>query len=230
LVSSTRFRNQTLGQFYGDALGGVSDALSPVLAPPDQKTFGLLSQAGFLAAVSRNQEAAIIYRGRFVREKLLCGQLSLPPPNVASPLPEFTPDMTSRERVAEHTGGAACVGCHQLMNPIGFALEHFDYLGRWRDTESGLPIDTTVVVGDELGQVTDAFELSRKLAESDVVALCGARQAFEFALGRAPAEEDACLVDALTAAGPRNLRRNLRVVLQSVPQSRAFQYRVEPQP
>jgi len=74
LVSSTRFRNQTLGQFYGDALGGASDALSPVLAAPDQKTFGLLSQAGFLAAVSRNQEAAIIYRGRFVRENLLCGR------------------------------------------------------------------------------------------------------------------------------------------------------------
>ncbi len=225
LVSTTRFRNQELSRFYGDTLGS-GDSLTPVTAEPDERAFGLLSQAGFLAAISRNQDAAIIYRGRFVREKLLCGQLALPPANVASPLPQFTPGMTGRQRVAEHTSGPACVSCHQLMNPLGFALEHFDYLGRWRDQDHASPIDANATIDAELGEVSGALGLSHKLSESDLVAACATQQAFEFSVGRTPATEDSCALEALRAEAPRNLR----ALLAAVPGNRVFQYRVEPKP
>jgi hypothetical protein len=214
--------------FVEGAFWSSSNTLGDLLvtAQPTEQAFGLLSQPGFLAAISRNQEADIIYRGRFVREKLLCQQLSLPPPNLASPLPEVTAGMTGRQRVTEHTSAPACMGCHQLMNPIGFTLEHFDYLGRWRELDHDLPIDTSASLGDPLGDVSSALELSRRLAESDAVALCGAQQAFEFAVGHAPAAEDACTLEALVAANPRDLRG----ILRGLPLSRAFLYRLEPQP
>lgn len=212
--------------FVENTFWSSSDTLRDLLITPapTEQSFGLLSQPGFLAAVSRNQEADIIYRGRFVREKLLCQHLSLPPPNVAAPLPQLMPGMTGRQRVAEHTSAAACTGCHQLMNPIGFTLEHFDYLGRWRELDHDLPIDASADVGDELGQVSGALQLSQRLSESEEVARCAAQQAFEFAVGREPSAEDQCVLDALTAGSPRNLRG----VFSAVPQSRAFRYRMEP--
>jgi hypothetical protein len=197
-----------------------------VMPQPTEQSFGLLSQAGFLAAISRNQEADIIYRGRFVREKLLCQPLALPPPNLASPLPQVAPGMTGRQRVTEHTSAPACNACHQLMNPIGFALEHFDYLGRWRELDHDLPIDTNASLGDPLGDVSGALQLSERLAESDVVARCAAQQAFEFAVGHAPSAEDACVLDALVRDNPTSLRG----ILRGVTQSRALLYRLEPQP
>ncbi len=214
--------------FVEGAFWSSSNTLGDLLvtAQATEQSFGLLSQPGFLAAISRNQEGDIIYRGRFVREKLLCQPLSLPPPNLASPLPEVMAGMTGRQRVAEHTSAPACTGCHQLMNPIGFTLEHFDYLGRWRELDHDLPIDTNASLGDPLGDVAGALQLSQRLAESDVVAQCAAQQAFEFAVGHAPGAEDACVLEALVQGNPRNLR----AFWQGLPQSRAFLYRLEPQP
>jgi hypothetical protein len=224
LVSPTRFRNQKLSSFYGDALA-QGGALTLVATEPSERAFGLLSQAGFLATISRNQEAAIIYRGRFVREKLLCGTLTLPPPDLVSPLPHIEPGTTGRQRVEQHTSGPACIGCHQLMNPFGFALEHFDYLGRFRESDAGLPIDASLD-DPELGSISGALELSRRLAESDAVAACAAEHALEFALGHRPVPDERCGASVPDPSAPRNLRD----VLSSLPLGRAFKHRVEPLP
>lgn len=163
LTSPTRFRSQRLSAFYGDKLG-QSEAVEAKSAPPDAKSFGLFSQAGFMAVISRSPSRQIIYRGRFVRERFLCGKVAPPGASLPiAPLPEVHPGTTTRQQVADHTAASTCNGCHSQMNPLGYALENFDALGKWRDKDNDLPVDATSDIR-ELGKVNGAYELAQKLA------------------------------------------------------------------
>jgi hypothetical protein len=93
------------------------------------------------------------------------GKVLRPPPQNFTPLPaELRPDMTTRERVEEQTRAAACMNCHSLINPLGFALERFDALGRFRDTDNGRPIDDAVTFDTAAGQFV-TLHGARELAE-----------------------------------------------------------------
>lgn len=223
-VSNVRLRNRALSAYYGDGASS-QESLSLVTGDIDERSFGLLSQAGFLAAITRNPEAGIIYRGRFLRERLLCGKLAPPPPIELPPLPSIEPGMTGRERIAEHTSTPTCSGCHRLMNDLGFALEHFDHVGRYREEDHGEPIDATGdIVDSDVGAVDGALDLSRKLASSRDVRACAERQLFRFVMGREPTASDGCMLEALASAPTRNFR-DLFLLLT---QQRAFYERVEP--
>jgi hypothetical protein len=225
LASGTRFRSQRLSAFYGDDLGKTEN-VTATTASPDAKSFGLFSQAGFMATISRNPNRQIIYRGRFLRERFLCGKLSPPGASLpVAPLPDVHPGTTTRQQVTDHTAASTCNGCHSQMNPLGYALENFDALGRWRDKEEGLPIDATSEI-KEVGAVNGAFELAQKLAESAEVRSCMARQIFEYTLARNPGTSDACALGALEAAPSRKFR-DLFVSIASNP---AFFSRKEPTP
>lgn len=226
LYSPVRYRNARLASFYGDGLAS-GHTIGPVTGAIDEKSFGLLSQAGFLAAISRNPDNDIIYRGRYVRERFLCGKLSPPPPSLVSPLPAVTADASNRQRVSEHTGAPVCDGCHSQMNPIGFSMEHFDFLGRWRDEERGLPIDASVeIAGTDVGFVNGARQLSEALANSEAVRSCATRQIFEYATGRPAGPGDACAVSELTSLSTRSMRD----LFIAVARNPAFLLRVEPKP
>ena len=103
--------------------------------------------------LAKSDESAPIHRGAFVRRKLLCGRLPPPPPGLATPLPAVSPGVSKRQRITEHTAGAACVWCHDTFNPLGFALERFDISGLYHEVDQGLPIDTHVTF-DEPGTYT----------------------------------------------------------------------------
>ena len=229
LVSPVRFRSRALSAYYGDGLG-LGDAMERYEAPPSESSFGLLSQAGLLLAMGPNPDSAIIYRGKFIRTRLLCGALPAPPAG-APPLPELTPGTSGRERIAAHTGGPQCRSCHSLMNPLGFSLEHFDGAGLWRETENGLPIDTRVDLDDPAlqGPVDGAHALSVKLAQSPAAHACAVRQMFTFAFGRPPEPADdatlASMSERFSSSGFR-----LQSLLRAVASSDAFRVRVEPSP
>lgn len=226
-VSPVRWRNERLGRYYGDAtLAGST--LVAVTGEVGERSFGLLSQAGFLMAIGRSDEEAPIYRGKFVRNTLLCASLPPPPPDVAAPLPKIRPGTTTRQRVEAHTAGAACMGCHGLINPPGFALEHFDGAGLWRDTENGLSIDArAAITGTDIGAVNGALELSRRLGESATAQGCFVARAFEYVFGRPPADGERCLLGALEE---RFRSRNLvlRDLLADLLLTDAFFVRVSP--
>jgi hypothetical protein len=227
LVSPTRIRSAALSKFYKDGLSAEMKE-TPVQAAVGDKSFGLLSQAGFLMAISRNDDDAIIYRGKFLRTRLLCGQISPPPPGIASPLPMFKPGMTGRQRVETHTSGAACVVCHNQLNPLGYALEFFGGDGRWRDNDGGLAIDaTTEIAGSDItAKVNGALDLSQKLAASGTVQRCVVSQVMEYALGRRPGDGDRCIADGLQKnfAGKPDIKQ----LIADIAQSDAFSARVEP--
>ncbi|MBC8068692.1 MAG: DUF1592 domain-containing protein [Deltaproteobacteria bacterium] len=228
LISPIRVRNQTLSAYYGDGLATGSE-LTVVEGDIDEHSFGLLSQAGLLMSVSRSAPTQIIHRGKFIRNKLLCQHITPPMAGTVPPLPEIDPLATTRDQVMQHTAEPACAGCHRLLNPPGFALEHFDNIGRWRDDERGLEIDASADLEDLgiPGPIDGALAFSQALAESEAVESCAVAQMFEFAIGREPTDDDACVTDDLFASFVQN-DNDLQQLLIDIIASEAFGERVAP--
>lgn len=137
------------------------------------------------------------------------------------------PHQTTRERVAQHKEDPACAGCHELLDPIGLGLEHYDEMGRFRSEEGGRPIDASgaLLNADFASEAfVGASELAQKLATSDVVRSCAVKQWFRYAYGRAETEADASSVEALTqtfkASGD-----NFPELLLALTQTPVFLYR-----
>jgi hypothetical protein len=111
---------------------------------------GLLGQASILTATSYPNRTSPVLRGRWLLETLLGAPPPPPPPDVP-PLKENPADgerQTVRERLDAHRRNPACASCHVRMDPLGFSLEHFDALGRWRATSDGVPVDATASLPD----------------------------------------------------------------------------------
>ena len=133
-----------LAAFYG--VPGPAPGTPTVLAGlPDENRVGILTSAGLMTVFAHDDRTSPTLRGRFVRERLLCQQVLDPPENVITTLPDppVGQAVTTRERLAAHSEQPGCAGCHAATDPIGFALEHFDAIGRYRTTEVGLTIDAT---------------------------------------------------------------------------------------
>ncbi len=171
-------------------------------------------------------ESSPIYRGRFVREALLCQQLPAPPANIPA-APEVMPGVSTRERSAQHESDPTCSGCHQMLDPLGFGFENFDTLGRYRTEDGGKPIDASgnvVSTRDMDGAFNGVAELAKKLAASAEVKECVTRQWFRYAMNRFEQPVDGCsmksVVDSFDAAG-----QNLSSLPQAIVQTDAFLYR-----
>ncbi len=227
-VSGRRFRSASLSGFYGDQLG-LNESVAPYAAEVSEQSFGLLSQAGFLMTLARAEVSSPIHRGAFLRRKLLCGRLPSAQPGVAIPLPPLTAGVSKRQSITEHTAGAPCVGCHGTFNPLGFALEHFDIGGAWRESEAKLPIDARVSF-DEPGlhaDVDGALQLSQALANSPSARACAVQQLFTFALERLPTSTDQGWFDDLGRSFESS-GFSLRALLTELVLSEEFRSRIEP--
>ena len=111
-------------------------------APNDHRG-GLLSQGSILTVTSYATRTSPVIRGKWVLSNILGTPPPPPPPNVP-PLKEIVEHgqaITVRERLAAHRDKPACAGCHKLMDPIGFSLENFDAVGKWRSAENGVSVD-----------------------------------------------------------------------------------------
>jgi hypothetical protein len=147
---------------------------------------GFMTQIGFLAFNAIEQTPSIILRGVHVAEDVLCVPLA-PPPPVIPPLPPLDPMSTNRERVATLTMNAPCNGCHTtFINPLGFAFETLDGLGRYRTTENGKPIDASAKYTLDGNEVSfdGPVELMKAIAKSQQAHDCYARHLAEFLYGR----------------------------------------------
>lgn len=177
---------------------------------------GLLQRAALL--VSNLEQTNPFHRGAFVRRSLLCDPLPQPDPNSLPPgsldPPPPSSAQTTRQRFqAKVEGKALCQGCHGGFSDIGYVLESFDALGRYRKTETvfdektgqkvaELPIDASAVAKvtpDDAAPVADARELNQRLVASRKIEACMAQRYFEFAARRAVSDGslDACVVREL---------------------------------
>lgn len=204
LTADYGFLNSDLAALYG--VPAPSTQFARVTFPGGAKRAGFLGHASFLAAMAGPAETSPTSRGVFVREQLLCQHVPPPPPNVNTNLPEAEEDKPSsrRQRLNAHVEDAACSSCHKLMDPIGFGLENFDALGKWREKElvhkAELPLETG---GEIAGLPNSAFngavDLGRILSRSTVCQDCIVRQVFRYAHGRLESDADEAAIAELSA-------------------------------
>jgi hypothetical protein len=196
LTSPIAFVSSATARLYGVSASG--SALTEVQLGPERP--GYLTRLGYLALNANLSEPDPIHRGVDVINRLMCADLQ-PPPGTIPELPEPMPGQTNRERVTTHTGEGTCgEGCHStLINPIGFAFENFDALGRIRTMDNGKPVDTTGEVETVTGMrsFTGAPELAGILATDPSVHGCYSMHLAEYALARDVATNDRALVDGL---------------------------------
>ena len=171
------YLNARLAEFYRDDLADPSavpaDGTFAKLAVKPGRRAGLLTHPLLMAGYAHHRVTSPIHRGVFVARKLL-GRALKPPKEAFTLLPEdFGEEMTTRERVAHQTGDAACLVCHQTINPLGFSLEQFDAIGRFRTEEQTpkavRPVDASAVYETTAGEAVElagATDLSRFLADS----------------------------------------------------------------
>ena len=219
LSSKSVFVDEPLAALYGVEPGQFED----------ENRAGILTQPGLMSLLAHADQSAPVQRGKFVREQLLCQLLPPPPPDVDTTPPDPDPNATTRERFQQHRAEARCDSCHRLLDNLGFGLEAFDYLGRFRSEENGMPVDATGVVvdaGDPSldGAFDGALELTSKLAQSPQVEACLATQWFRYTMGRAEQQADACSLEQVKAAFAES-GGDFRELLVSLATTDAFRFR-----
>jgi hypothetical protein len=220
------FMNGPLAQFYG-VKGITGDAFQQVPLDTTRRV-GLLGHAGVLSVLGVPDVGltSLVFRGLFVRERLLCDELPDPPANAAAMNPPFTATTTAREWSLARQGLATCGVCHHRIDPIGFGLESFDGIGQWRATDRGKPIDASgQLEGTDIdGPFNGVAELAHKLASSKQVQGCLAIQWFRYGHGRQESGRDRCSLetlqrDVVSSGG------NMKELLLALTQTDAFLYR-----
>ncbi len=138
------FLNERLAQHYG--IAGIFGSHMRRVALQDENRFGLLGQGSVLTVTSYNDRTSVVRRGYWILDVLLGAAPPPPPPNVP-PLKERDPrgkPSALRERMEQHRNNAVCASCHAQMDPLGFALEHYDAIGKYRETDGGARIDSDI--------------------------------------------------------------------------------------
>ena len=186
---------------------------------------GLLRHGSILTVTSYATRTSPVLRGHWVLKNLL-GAAPPPPPPGVEPLQDNTvaARLSVRERLAAHRHETACAGCHRLMDPIGFALEEFDAVGRWRATDAGRPIDLTgTLFGHQ--EFTGVAGLEQALLnQPDMFVATLAEKMLTFALGRGLTHDDAPVIREIVRQTRRRDYRFSELVMAIVA-SPAFQMR-----
>lgn len=140
------FVNERLAKHY--KIAGVEGPQMRRVTLDDPARGGVLGQAGILIVTSFPHRTSPVLRGRWILEELLGAEVPPPPPDVPV-LNERQKDketLTLRQQLEKHRAKAECASCHNRMDPLGFGLENFDPLGRWRTEQGGQPVDSTGVL------------------------------------------------------------------------------------
>lgn len=205
LTGDDTFLNDALASHYGLPLPG-SATLTRVRNLPVNRR-GLLGHGGVLTVTSQPNRTSPVKRGKWVMAQLLCMEPPPPPANVEAFEPAAMPTGSLRQQFEQHRSKPECAGCHAMMDPIGFGLESYDAVGRFRTTDlGGFPIDSSGALYDGRS-FNGPTELAGVLAADPKFGECMAQQLFTYALGRAPVKTDRCTVkqmgEAFTASGNR---------------------------
>jgi hypothetical protein len=202
------FASDTLARFYG--LPGTGNPQPGRVTAPGgaaRKRGGLMTLGALLGAHAHSNESSPVRRGVFVRQQLLCSTLTPPPENLNIMPPGLDPSLTTRARFQRHSSDPACASCHKLIDPLGFGFERYDGVGAYRETEAGMPIDSSgEVLGMESLESTDSVRfdgptaLGALIAASPNAQACFARQLFRYARGGENGTADGCAIKKLQEA------------------------------
>jgi len=216
------------------ALYGVEpwDGISEPPAMPEGERAGIMTRTAFL--ITGDHETHPVHRGAAVRRRVLCDELPTPDP---ASLPDGALDpppvdgvQTTRERYEAKTSDAACASCHTMINPVGWVLESYDALGRFRteeqviDEQTGelvatLPLDTTasIDIAGQSANISTPTELAEQVAASGRAETCFARNYFRATFGREETPQDSCAVERVsdTLLDGGSMKEALRAIAQT---------------
>jgi hypothetical protein len=227
------FLNQNLASYYG--VGGGSTSFQKVTLDPSKRDGGILAHASILTGYARADLSSPTQRGHLVRSRLLCQDVPPPPPGLDT---KFQPSMdakTTRQHYEqEHATPqrAECYGCHKLMDPIGFAFEHYDSFGRYRAQENGINIDSTATIYQasptegnvSVDGLSGAKGLQQYLAGSNDLKRCMVRYWSYYAFGTLSWSQDACTYDSINNEAASK-QYGLKDVLLAIIHSKRFTQR-----
>ncbi len=224
--SDYTFVNQRLAELYG--LTGVSGRDLQKVSLTDRNRGGLIGMAAVHASTSFPLRTSPVLRGRWVLESLLGERVPPPPPGVP-PLEEGekAEHVSLRAQLEVHRKNPDCAACHNKMDPLGFGLENFDVLGRWRDSDRGQPVDSEGVLpsGEKFAGITGLKTIL--LGRKDPIVKNLVRKMTGYALGRELTRFDQCVVDkAMELLQTHDYRAQLLV--EHIALSFPFQHRFYP--
>jgi hypothetical protein len=228
LKSDHAWLNERLAKHYG-----IPHVYGPrfrrVALEPGSERGGLLRQGSILMATSYATRTSPVLRGKWVLENLL-GTPPPPPPPKVPPLDDnnmVSESLPVRERLLKHRANATCARCHNLIDPVGFALENFDAVGRWRTAEEGQPVDASGALPDGSRFTGVAGLEAALLKRPEIFVGTLAEKLLTFALGRGMEYYDGPAVrEVVRAARAADYRFSALIggIVNSVP----FQMRTSP--
>ncbi|MEE3202441.1 MAG: DUF1592 domain-containing protein [Acidobacteriota bacterium] len=191
------FLNEQLADHYG--VTGIYGNRFRRTAWTDDRRHGLLGHASVLTVTSYANRTSVVLRGKWVLETLLGSPPPPPPPNVP-PLAENDRRNPSslRERMEQHRSSPVCASCHRRMDPLGFAMEHFDAIGRWRETDGGAEINSTITLSDVVIDHPRAFREALLSDGDNEFVRTVTEKLLTYALGRGVAYYDAPTIRHIT--------------------------------
>jgi hypothetical protein len=221
------FVNDRLARHYG--IDGVRGSyMRRVSLPKNSPRRGVLGQGSILTVTSVGDRTSPVIRGAWVMETLMGAPVPRPPPGVEADLKaeENAAPTTVRTRLERHRENPSCSACHQIMDPIGFSLENFDLVGRWRDHDGPNPVDTS-------GQLVDGTPLSSPqalraalLSRKDSFVTSFTEKLLTYALGRRIEYFDQPAIRDIVRAADRQDDRFSAIVLGIV-NSEPFQFKAK---
>lgn len=193
------------------------------VALTDRRRGGLLGMGAMLLPTSTPLRTSPVQRGRWILDRLLATAMPPAPPGAGTLPADDAPKgkQTLRQRLEHHRRSRACASCHAVMDPLGFALENYDVMGRWREELHGQPIDNRGELPS--GQVLDGPVALKDalLARTDELAYALAKNLLTYATGRAfDTLDDAELMELVAAAAAGEYR--VLALLEAVVASPAF--------
>ncbi len=224
LEADFTFLNGPLARHYG-VDGPQGDAFERVRLDATVPRGGILTQASVLTLTSNPTRTSPVLRGKWILEQILGTPPPPPPPDV----PELESDQEGalrgslRERMEQHRLKPECATCHEKMDPIGFAFEHFNAVGQWREVDGGFPIDASGELPDGT-RFDGARELVRQLKTRDTFVLCVIEKMLTFALGRGLEYYDKCTIDTIHQ-DLRDHNLAFQTLVESIVLSESFQQR-----
>ncbi|HTU23512.1 MAG TPA: DUF1592 domain-containing protein [Gemmataceae bacterium] len=221
--------NEELAKHYGLAAVKGRELRRVELKPGDHRG-GVLGMGAMLALTSHTSRTSPTLRGKWVLEVIFGTPPDPPPPDAGMLKEEHKPGAepkTFREQMALHARRASCAACHKKIDPLGFALEDFDAVGRWRETAGGRPVDNAAqLLGGE--KFAGFAGLKRiVLRRKDDFARNFVERLMTYALGRELGYDDECAIREALAVLKKNDYRFSALVL-GVVNSFPFQYRRNP--
>jgi hypothetical protein len=197
------FANERLAKHYG--IDGVEGAEFRRVSLSGTPRRGILTHGSILALTSNPTRTSPVKRGKWVLDNLLNAPPPPPPPDVPELKEGKELKGTLRERMEQHRADSLCASCHARMDPIGFAFEHFDGIGAWREKEGDEKIDASgeLLTGEKF---EDHSEFIRVLAaqKKDQFVRAMADKMLTYALGRGLEYYDKCALDEITAPLAKN--------------------------